>query len=35
MLLTVSALQHAFDGVPYDLVFLDRELHPAPSAGTH
>jgi hypothetical protein len=33
MLLGVEALQRAYDQAPYDLVLLDRELHPTPTAG--
>lgn len=32
MLIDVPGLQRAFDQVPFDLVFVDRELHPQPVA---
>ncbi len=32
VLVTVGALQHAYDEAPYDLVFLDQALHPAGEA---
>ncbi|WP_210502900.1 SAV_915 family protein [Nocardioides xinjiangensis] len=33
VLLGVDDLQHAFEQVPYDLLFLDRELHPEGARG--
>ncbi len=32
VLLSVDDLQRAFEQVPYDLLFLDRELHPQEAA---
>ena len=32
VLLSVDDLQRAFDQAPYDLLFLDRELHPQEAA---